>query len=50
MSVYKAMYQQLFRETERAINALIQAQRDAEELLLSSDDPEADEGRAPEDA
>lgn len=40
MSNYRDMYLEMVRATEKAIKILIQAQQDAEELYLSSPDPE----------
>lgn len=40
MPNYKEMYYQLFRETEKAINILIAAQRECEEQYISSPEPE----------
>lgn len=39
MSSYKEMYLTLFRATEQAINTLISAQRECEELYLSMPEP-----------
>ncbi len=40
MSSYKEMYLTLFRATEQAINTLISAQRECEELYLSMPEPD----------
>jgi len=40
MSDYKEMYLKLFRASEEAVNILIAAQRECEELYLSSPEPE----------
>ncbi len=40
MNEYKEMYLTLFRATERAINILISAQRECEELYLSMPEPD----------
>ena len=40
MPDYKKMYLTLFRATEQAINTLIQAQRECEELYISATDTE----------
>jgi len=40
MPDYKEMYFHLFRATERAINLLIQAQQDCEEMYLRGDEEE----------
>lgn len=40
MPDYKQMYLTLFRATEQAINTLIQAQRECEELYISAPDTE----------
>lgn len=40
MSSYKEMYLILFRATEQAINTLISAQRECEELYLSMPEPD----------
>ncbi len=37
---YKEMYLEMVRETERAINILIQVQRRCEEMYISSSEPE----------
>ena len=42
MADYKAMYLALFRASEEAVDLLIAAQRQCEELYLSSPDPELD--------
>lgn len=39
MADYKEMYLHLMRETEQAIQILIQAQQDCEEMYLSAPDP-----------
>lgn len=39
MADYKEMYLHLMRDTEKAIQILIQAQRDCEELYLSAPEP-----------
>ena len=38
MSDYKDAYLSLFRATEKAINLLIEAQREAEERIISEED------------
>lgn len=40
MPDYKKMYLHIVRETERAINILIDAQRACEEMYLSAPEPE----------
>lgn len=40
MPDYKEMYLKLFRASEDAVNILIAAQRECEELYLSSPEPE----------
>ena len=40
MADYKEMYLTLFRATEQAINTLISAQRECEEMYLSMPDPD----------
>ena len=52
MPDYKELYLKLFRASEQAINILIAAQRDCEELVLSAPEPvlrliepSAEEGR-----
>lgn len=40
MPDYKEMYLTMMRETERAINTLIEAQRQCEELYISSPEPD----------
>lgn len=40
MPDYKEMYLKLFHASERAINTLIQAQRECEELYISQPEPE----------
>lgn len=39
MADYKEMYLHLMRETERAIQILIKAQQDCEEMYLSAPEP-----------
>ena len=39
MPDYQAMYLHMVRETEKAMNILIQAQRDCEEMYLSDEGP-----------
>lgn len=39
MADYKEMYLHLMRDTEKAIQILIQAQRDCEEMYLSTPEP-----------
>lgn len=39
MADYKEMYVHLMRETERAIQILIKAQQDCEEMYLSAPEP-----------
>lgn len=40
MADYQAMYLHLMRETEKAIQILIAAQRECEELYLSAPEPQ----------
>ena len=40
MPDYKEMYLKLFRATEKAINELINAQQECEELYLNAEEPE----------
>lgn len=40
MPDYREMYHTIMRDTEKAINILISAQRKCEELYVSSPDPE----------
>lgn len=40
MPDYKEMYLKLFRASEQAINTLIQAQRECEELYISQPEPD----------
>ncbi|MDD4511475.1 MAG: hypothetical protein PHY23_11290 [Oscillospiraceae bacterium] len=40
MPDYKEMYLKLFRASEEAVNVLIAAQRECEELYISSPEPE----------
>lgn len=40
MPDYKEMYLTMMRETERAINTLVDAQRRCEELFMDSPEPE----------
>lgn len=40
MSDYKEMYFKLFRASEQAINTLIQAQRECEELYINQPEPD----------
>ena len=40
MPDYKEMYLKLFQASERAINTLIQAQRECEELYISQPEPD----------
>lgn len=40
MPNYKEMYLHLFRETEKSINILIEAQRRCEEMFLNAPEPE----------
>ena len=40
MPDYKEMYFHLARETEKAVRILIKAQRDCEEIYLSTPEPE----------
>ena len=40
MADYKKMYHEMVRETEKAINILIAAQRRCEEMYISAPDPE----------
>ncbi len=37
---YKEMYLEMVRETERAINILVQVQRRCEEMYINSSEPE----------
>lgn len=39
MADYKEMYLHLMRDTEKAIQILVQAQRDCEELYLNAPEP-----------
>lgn len=41
MPDYQELYHKLFRATEDAINCLIQAQQECEELYISDGEPEA---------
>ena len=43
MADYKAMYLALFRASEEAVDLLIAAQRQCEELYLSSTEPDSSE-------
>ncbi len=38
LQIYKEMYLKLMRETEKAIEILVQAQKDCEELYLTAGD------------
>ena len=49
MDNYKEMYLKLFHATEDAINRLIKAQRECEELYLSTGDNEEPSLSPPED-
>ena len=40
MADYKKMYHEMVRETEKAINILIDAQRRCEEMYISAPEPE----------
>lgn len=40
MPDYKELYLKQFRASEKAVNGLIAAQRECEELYLSQDEPE----------
>ena len=40
MADYKKMYHEMVRETEKAINILIAAQRRCEEMYISAPEPE----------
>lgn len=40
MADYKTMYYKLFRATDKAIELLISAQRECEELYCSSEEPD----------
>lgn len=40
MADYREMYLHLMRETDKAIELLIQAQRDCEEMYISAPEPE----------
>ena len=40
MPDYKEMYLKLFRASEQAVNTLIQAQRECEELYISQSEPD----------
>ena len=42
MPDYKEMYLKLFRASEEAVNLLIAAQRECEELYMNAPDPELD--------
>ena len=48
MPDYREMYHKLFRATEQAINLLIRAQRECEELYLQSPEPRLVELPRPE--
>ena len=50
MPDYKEMYLTLFRATERAINTLIEAQRECEEMFMSEPESELKLMRFPERA
>lgn len=39
MPDYKEMYLKLFRASEKAVNTLIEAQRECEEMVLSAEEP-----------
>ena len=43
MPDYQELYHKLFRATEAAINRLIHAQQECEELYISGNEPEAAE-------
>lgn len=43
MPDYKEMYLKLFRASEEAVNLLIAAQRECEELYISGDDTEKED-------
>lgn len=40
MPDYKEMYLKMFRATESAVNILIEAQRECEEMVLSAPEPD----------
>ena len=40
MPDYKQMYLSMMRETEKAINILIEVQKKCEELFINAEDPE----------
>lgn len=40
MPDYQAMYEKLFRATEEAVNILIAAQQECEEMYLNAPEPE----------
>ncbi len=50
MENYKEMYLKLFRATEKAINCLIDAQRECEEIYISAGETECEEDTLPQDA
>ena len=43
MPDYKEMYLTLFRATEKAINCLIEAQKNCEEMYIGMDESQSDE-------
>ena len=47
MPDYQELYHKLFRATEDAINRLIQAQQECEELYISDEDDAADPEELP---
>ena len=46
MADYKKMYFTLLKATEKAINTLVEAQRECEELFISSEEEEEKEKKA----
>lgn len=49
MPNYQEMYFRLFRAAEQAINILIEAQQDCEEMYISSPEPQLTELPRPEE-
>ena len=45
MELYKEMYLKMMRATEKAINILIDAQRECEEMYLAAGDKEDESGK-----
>ncbi len=50
MPDYKEMYLKMMRATEEALDVLIAAQRECEELYISDPEPFAEDAGAPEKA